>query len=356
MIDFHLDSRSGVSPYLQLVQQVRHALRLGLLREGDQLPTVKEVVGAARDQPEHRAEGLPGARARRSGRRAARRRHVRHRLARRRDRRARAAAPGARGWFVKARRAGLDEESIEALFRDAFRVRRIRGGSVSSLLTPPASASATGAGGRCATARSRSPPAMSRARRAQRRRQDDAAAPRGRPDRTERRDRSRCSAGSPPHVRRSSRGSVRRAGHAAYASLSVADHLRLGARLNPRWDAALARADRRLGPRPEQRAGTLSGGQRAQLALTLAIAKRPELLVLDEPVASLDPLARREFLQTLMEFAAEHEVTVLLSSHLVADLERVCDYLIVLAAVTGPARRRGRRAARDPSPAERPAP
>jgi ABC-2 type transport system ATP-binding protein len=117
-----------------------------------------------------------------------------------------------------------------------------------------------------------------------------------------------------------------------YPSLSVADHLRLGAALNPGWDAALAKARiARLGLDRAQRAGTLSGGQRAQLALTLAIAKRPELLVLDEPVASLDPLARREFLRDVMEFAAEHTVTVVLSSHLVADLERVCDYLILLA-------------------------
>ncbi|HXY70900.1 MAG TPA: ABC transporter ATP-binding protein [Actinomycetota bacterium] len=118
-----------------------------------------------------------------------------------------------------------------------------------------------------------------------------------------------------------------------YTALSVADHLRLGAHLNPTWDAALAdRRIDRLGLDPRQRAGKLSGGQRAQLALTLAIAKRPELLILDEPVASLDPLARREFLQDLMESVAEHGLTVVLSSHLVADLERVCDYLIVLAA------------------------
>jgi ABC-2 type transport system ATP-binding protein len=116
-----------------------------------------------------------------------------------------------------------------------------------------------------------------------------------------------------------------------YAGLSVADHLRLGARLNPGWDDALAR-DRIewLGLDPRQRAGKLSGGQRAQLALTLGIAKRPELLILDEPVAALDPLARREFLQGLMEAVAEHELSVVLSSHLVSDLERVCDYLVVL--------------------------
>jgi ABC-2 type transport system ATP-binding protein len=118
-----------------------------------------------------------------------------------------------------------------------------------------------------------------------------------------------------------------------YAGLSVEDHLRLGARLNPGWDDALARRRiERLGLDLAQRAGKLSGGQRAQLALTLGVAKRPELLILDEPVASLDPLARREFLQDLMESVAEHELSVVLSSHLVSDLERVCDYLIVLVA------------------------
>ncbi|WP_327003371.1 ABC transporter ATP-binding protein [Dactylosporangium sp. NBC_01737] len=118
-----------------------------------------------------------------------------------------------------------------------------------------------------------------------------------------------------------------------YAGLTIAEHLKFGARLNPGWDAGVAeRRIAALGLDPAQRAGKLSGGQRAQLALTLAVAKRPELLILDEPVASLDPLARREFLQSLMEFTVEHEASVILSSHLVADLERVCDYLIVLAA------------------------
>jgi ABC-2 type transport system ATP-binding protein len=116
-----------------------------------------------------------------------------------------------------------------------------------------------------------------------------------------------------------------------YAGLSVADHLKLGARLNPGWDDALARERiGRLGLDPARRAGKLSGGQRAQLALTLGIAKRPELLLLDEPVAALDPLARREFLQSLMEAVAEQGLSVVLSSHLVSDLERACDYLIVL--------------------------
>jgi ABC-2 type transport system ATP-binding protein len=116
-----------------------------------------------------------------------------------------------------------------------------------------------------------------------------------------------------------------------YRGLTVADHLRLGAHLNPGWDAGMA-SDRveRLGLDKRQRAGKLSGGQRAQLALTLALAKRPELLLLDEPVASLDPLARREFLQGLLEAVVDQGLSVVLSSHLVADLERTCDYLIVL--------------------------
>jgi ABC-2 type transport system ATP-binding protein len=118
-----------------------------------------------------------------------------------------------------------------------------------------------------------------------------------------------------------------------YRGLTVAEHLRLGAWLNPRWDHEGAqRRVAELDLDPGQRAGKLSGGQRAQLALTLALAKRPEFLILDEPVASLDPLARREFLQQLMATVTETGVSVVLSSHLVADLERVCDYLIVLAA------------------------
>jgi ABC-2 type transport system ATP-binding protein len=118
-----------------------------------------------------------------------------------------------------------------------------------------------------------------------------------------------------------------------YSGLSVRDHVRYGAHVNPHWDSALA--ERRivdLGLDPRQRAGKLSGGQRSQLALTLAIAKRPEFLILDEPVAALDPLARREFLQILMEMVADHQVSVVLSSHLVADVERVCDYLVILVS------------------------
>jgi len=115
------------------------------------------------------------------------------------------------------------------------------------------------------------------------------------------------------------------------AGFSIADHLRFGRWMNPSWDAELAvERIKRLGLDPRQKAGKLSGGQRAQLALTLAMAKRPELLVLDEPVASLDPLARREFLQGVIAVVVDSGASVILSSHLVADLERVCDYLVVV--------------------------
>ncbi|MFC5750951.1 ABC transporter ATP-binding protein [Actinomadura rugatobispora] len=116
-----------------------------------------------------------------------------------------------------------------------------------------------------------------------------------------------------------------------YPSFSVADHLRLGARLNPSWDGELAeRRVARAGLGPDQKAGRLSGGQRAQLALTIAAAKRPELLIFDEPAAALDPLARRGFLENLVEFVAELGASAVLSSHLLGDIERVCDHLIVL--------------------------
>jgi ABC-2 type transport system ATP-binding protein len=116
-----------------------------------------------------------------------------------------------------------------------------------------------------------------------------------------------------------------------YRDFTAADLVTMGGKLNGRWDADLALARlTRLGIPLDRPAGKLSGGQQAQVALALALAKRPDLLLLDEPVASLDPLARREFLQALMGAVADDGTTVLLSSHLVADLERVCDYLIVL--------------------------
>jgi ABC-2 type transport system ATP-binding protein len=116
-----------------------------------------------------------------------------------------------------------------------------------------------------------------------------------------------------------------------YRDFTADELVRMGGRVNRRWDATLARARlAQLGIPPRKPVGKLSGGQRAQVALALALAKRPRLLLLDEPVASLDPLARREFLQSLMGSVAESDTTVLLSSHILADLERSCDFLVVL--------------------------
>jgi ABC-2 type transport system ATP-binding protein len=145
-----------------------------------------------------------------------------------------------------------------------------------------------------------------------------------------------------------------------YPRLSISDHRDVMARLNVTWDDDLfsSRAAR-LGVPLSRRCGSLSGGQQAQVALALALAKRPRLLLLDEPVAALDPLARQEFFTSLSEAVAQTSVTVVLSSHLIGDLQRVCDHLVLLeqgrtrlcgdlagviaahATLTGPAGRAG---------------
>lgn len=118
-----------------------------------------------------------------------------------------------------------------------------------------------------------------------------------------------------------------------YKSLNANDHIAMGKHLNPRWDEKFIR-DRlkELGIPLNRPIGKLSGGQRAQVALALALAKKPRLLLLDEPVAALDPLARHDFLSSLAQAVAESGLTVVMSSHLLADLERVSDHVIVLAA------------------------
>ena len=119
--------------------------------------------------------------------------------------------------------------------------------------------------------------------------------------------------------------------HPLYRRFTVADLLRFGRHCNIRFDARVA--ERRLNALTiplDRRAGALSGGQQAQVALALALAKRPDLLILDEPLANLDPVARREFLQTLMGAVAEDGVTVLFSSHVISELQRVCDHLVLL--------------------------
>ena len=118
-----------------------------------------------------------------------------------------------------------------------------------------------------------------------------------------------------------------------YHTFSVRDMLKLGQKLNPRWDMDLARERlARLSIPLNRPTGKLSGGQQAQVALVMALAKRPEMLILDEPIANLDPLARYEFQQTLMDAVAQDGLTILFSSHIIADLDRICDYLIILSA------------------------
>jgi ABC-2 type transport system ATP-binding protein len=138
--------------------------------------------------------------------------------------------------------------------------------------------------------------------------------------------------GAAPHQARQRVGFVAQ-DHPLYRNFTVGETLTLGRKLNERWDDALATTRlRQLGVPLGHRVSKLSGGQQAQLALTLALAKQPDLLLLDEPLASLDPLARRDFLRTLLDATLEQGLTVLLSSHIIADLERVCDYLIILSA------------------------
>ena len=117
-----------------------------------------------------------------------------------------------------------------------------------------------------------------------------------------------------------------------YKNLPVADMVHVARNLNSRWDQP--RADKRLadlGIPAKKKVGQLSGGQKAQLALTIALARRPDLLVLDEPLAALDPLARHDFMNSVLAAVAADGISVVLSSHVVAELERMADYLIVLS-------------------------
>jgi len=130
--------------------------------------------------------------------------------------------------------------------------------------------------------------------------------------------------------------------HPLYRDFTVADMFHLGRAMNPRWDQLLAaaRVDA-LGIPLQRKVKSLSGGQKAQVSLTMALAKHAPLLVLDEPVSSLDPVARLEFMRDVMASAADASLTFLISSHVVAELERFCDWLIVLGGglvqLAGPA-------------------
>ena len=119
--------------------------------------------------------------------------------------------------------------------------------------------------------------------------------------------------------------------HPLYRGFSVADMFHLGRSMNPGWDQALAQARMdALGIPLQRKIKALSGGQQAQVSLTMALAKRSPLLALDEPVASLDPLARLDFMRDVMAASAEGGLTVVIASHVISELERLCDWLIVL--------------------------
>ncbi|HEX4090472.1 MAG TPA: ABC transporter ATP-binding protein [Trebonia sp.] len=140
------------------------------------------------------------------------------------------------------------------------------------------------------------------------------------------------SAGGPPARRLDRIGFVAQDAP-LWPRLRVADVLDIGRCMNGDFDAVMAAERvRRLGIRPRARISALSGGERAQVALTLVLAKKPELFLLDEPMANLDPLARREFLGSMFDACQQTGATVLYSSHAVSELERVCDYLVLLRA------------------------
>jgi len=120
--------------------------------------------------------------------------------------------------------------------------------------------------------------------------------------------------------------------HPLYRGFTVSDMFRFGRSLNPSWDSDLAEARvAALGIPLRRKIKELSGGQQAQVALTLALAKRAPVLALDEPVASLDPLARLDFMRDVLSASADSGLTVIIASHVISELERVCDWLLVLA-------------------------
>ncbi len=359
-VTFHLRSDSGVPAYLQLVQQVRQAVRMGVLDVGDQLPTVKEVVSELAINPntvqkayrelEHEGlvEGRQGV-----GTFVARRPNgpppgTQVRLARSLNK-----------WVASARSEGMDDEAMEALLRET-----LRGTTGIEVAMMTHSVETIGLGKRYGQLWALQDCSLS----VPKGRVTALLGPNGAGKTTLLRllvGLASPSTGSAAVLGRVPDGSeefLADIGYLAqdvplYRRLSANDHIELGAHLNVRWDADGAR-DRLAHLRVpiDRPVATLSGGQRAQVALGLALAKQPGLLLLDEPVAALDPLARREFLSALSEAVADGGVSVILSSHLVHDLERVCDHVILMSGLARPSLHRHRRRAGDAPHAPWPAP
>ena len=350
-IEFRLDAASGVPTYLQLVHQVEHALRLGYLTLGDQLPKVRDVVASLAINPNtvlkaYKELETKGLTAGRPGQGT----FIQATLSQ-------VALPelaGLRkallGWLAAADAAGLDEDGMVALFTSALRDfherrsgsrdprrrgERRNGGRRMNVNVVEASGLGKRYGSTWAL------------------RECTLAIPAGHvaalvgPNGAGKTTLLNLAVG----LAAPTAGAVtvlggRPAGSPAaldgiafvaqdtplYKNLSAADMLHLTRNLNRRFDQPYAQARLgELGIPLKRKAGKLSGGQQAQLALTLALARRPRLLVLDEPVAMLDPVARHDFMATVLTAAADDGVSVLLSSHVLAELERVADYLILLS-------------------------
>ncbi len=338
-ISLHLNANSGVPAYLQLIAQIKQALRMGTLDVGDKLPTVKEVVAQVAINPntvmkaywelEHEGlvEGRQGVGTFVVQRPKGPPPDVQARLARGLDR-----------WIKTAIDAGLDDESIEALVHDTLhntqnRADRLMAGAPLTLRTD---ALGKRFGQQWALERCTLAVPSGRI--------SALVGPNGAGKTTLLRILVGLAApttGGAEVLGRSPAQStdyLASVGYLAqevplYRRLTGEDHLGLGAHLNSTWDGDSARRRlERLGVPLDRPVAKLSGGQRAQIGLGLALAKRPKVLLLDEPVAALDPLARREFLASLTEAVADGDLSVILSSHLLHDLERVCDHLILLSA------------------------
>ena len=348
-IEFRLDAASGVPTYLQLVHQVEHALRLGYLEPGDQLPKVRDVVASLAINPNtvlkaYRELETKGLTVGRPGQGT----FIEATLSQ-------VALPeltdlrrSLLGWVATADAAGLDEDGIVALFTSALRDfyerrsgSRTRGGAAERrnggrrMNVIEASGLGKRYGGTWAL------------------RECSLAIPAGHvaalvgPNGAGKSTLLNLAVG----LAAPSAGGVtvlggRPPGSPAaldgiafvaqdtplYKNLSAADMLHLTRNLNRRFDQASAEARlAELGIPLKRKAGKMSGGQQAQLALTLALARRPRLLVLDEPMAMLDPIARHDFMATVLTAAVDDGVSVLLSSHVLAELERVADYLIMVS-------------------------